>query len=147
MQLFEISETTGLLLVKAAKLHRSIVSDRLARVGLHVGQDLLLLELSRVDGVSQRELADRLGVEQATVGVALRRLESGGFVQRRAAVDDARVRAVFLTERGRDALPAIYAAWREAETALFGRLSAQQAEQLRKLLTAMLAASTPAPEA
>jgi DNA-binding MarR family transcriptional regulator len=147
VQSSEIPQMTGLLLVRAAKLHRFVVADRLARVGLHVGQDLLLLELSRADGVSQRELADRLGVEQATVGVALRRLESGGFVQRRAAVDDARVRAVFLTERGRDALPAIDAAWREAETALVGRLSARQAEQLRKLLTAMLAALTPASEA
>lgn len=137
----------GLLLVATAKMHRSVVAEHLARVGLHVGQDLLLLQLARADGISQRELADRLGVEQATVGVALRRLESGGFVQRRPAQDDARVRATFLTQRGRDALPHIDAAWREAEAVLVGRLSPRQAQQLRELLTAVTDGRTPFPEA
>lgn len=138
-------QTTGLLLVRAAKLHRAAVSRHLARVGLHVGQDLLLLELEGSKGMPQRELADRLGVEQATVGVALRRLESAGFVQRRPASDDGRVRLVLLAPRGREVLPHVHAAWREAERVLANPLTASQLRELRALLGAVVRAQTSTP--
>lgn len=127
--------STGWLLVLAAKKHRTAVARVLAAsAGLHVGQDLLLRELATADGMSQRELADRLGVEQATVGVALRRLEAGGFVTRRSAAEDGRVRLVFLTPTGRDALPHIDRAWREAESVLSEPLSPRELGALRELL-------------
>ncbi len=124
-----------MLLVGAAKQHRAAVARRLSPLGLHIGQDLLLLELEARGGVSQRELAARLGVEQPTVGVALRRLEAAGFVQRRPAPHDGRVRLVFLTPQGRVALPHVHRAWQDAEQVVTGRLSVPQARQLRTLLT------------
>lgn len=129
-----VPRTTGLLLVLAAKRHRSAVARVLASAGLHVGQDLLLRELKAADGMSQRELADRLGVEQATAGVALRRLEAGGFVSRRPAAGDGRVRLVFLTPSGHEALPHIDRAWREAESVLTDRLSSSELRELHELL-------------
>jgi DNA-binding MarR family transcriptional regulator len=84
--------------------------------------------------MSQRELANRLGVEQATVAVALRRLEAAGFVSRRPAPEDARVRLTLLTEDGREALSHIDRAWREAEKVLTDALSPQELQALRTLL-------------
>lgn len=130
----QAAATTGLLLVTAAKRHRTAVARVLASVGLHVGQDLLLRELAGEDGLSQRELADRLRVEQATVGMALRRLEAGGFVARRPAPEDGRVRLVCLTPAGREALPHIDRAWREAEVVLAEPLSPRQLRELHELL-------------
>jgi DNA-binding MarR family transcriptional regulator len=132
-----VNETTGVLLVRAAKSHRAVVARHLSALGLHVGQDLLLVELEHADGMSQRQLADRLGVEQPTVGIALRRLEAAGFVQRRQAPEDARVRLVALSDRGRATLPSIHAAWRDAERVLTERLNRGQLHDLRKLLTAI----------
>lgn len=131
--------STGMLLVRAAKLHRVAVARHLAGIGLHIGQDLLLLALQHADGLSQRELADRLEVEQATVGVALRRMEGAGFVRRRPAPDDARVRQVVLTEQGRAALPRIHDAWRHAEAALTRDLSSTQVLDLHRILAAATA--------
>lgn len=118
----------------AAKKHRSAVARVLASAGLHVGQDFLLRELAAADGLSQCELAGRLGIEQATVGVALRRLEAGGFLTRRPAPEDGRVRLVFLASAGRDALPHIDRSWREAESVLTEPLSPAELGELRKLL-------------
>ena len=130
----QATTSIGLPLVRAAKKHRTAVARGLASVGLHVGQDLLLRELATADGMSQRELADRLEVEQATVGMALRRLEAGGFVVRRPAPEDGRVRLVFLTSAGRASLDHIDRAWRDAESALTQALSPSQLTILRKLL-------------
>lgn len=133
-----VSQTTGLLLVRAAKLHRGVVGHRLAEAGLHVGQDLLLLELEGSEGLSQRELADRLNIEQATVGVALRRLEFAGFVRRRPASDDARVRNALLTGKGEAALVDIQDAWADAEQIFTAVLSAPRVTDLRQALTSVL---------
>lgn len=131
----QTSQGAGLLLVLAAKRHRAAVGRVLASAGLYVGQDLLLRELKAVtDGMSQRELADRLGVEQATVGVALRRLEAGGFITRRSAPEDARVRLVLLTPSGRAALPLVDRAWGEAESVLTEHLTPVEARELHRLL-------------
>lgn len=130
----QVPAPTGPLLVAAAKMHRTAVARVLASASLHVGQDLLLRELAAEDGMSQRELADRLGVEQATVGVALRRLEAGGFVARRPAPEDGRVRLVYVTPAGREALPLIERAWREAEAVLAEPLSPAQLRELHDLL-------------
>jgi DNA-binding MarR family transcriptional regulator len=134
-----VEQLTGLLLVRAAKLHRGVVARQLSEIGLHVGQDLLLLALEHSDGLSQRELADRLDVEQATVAVALRRLETAGFIRRSPAPDDRRVRRVVLTEQGMAALAHVRQAWTLAEAALTRHLNATQAAHLHQLLNAVTA--------
>ncbi len=134
-------QMTGMVLVRAAKLHRMAVARHLTAIGLHIGQDLLLLALENSDGLSQRELADRLEVEQATVAVALRRMESAGFVQRRPAPHDGRIRQVVLTEQGQAALPHVHDAWRDAEAVLARNLTSTQMVRLHRILA--VATATP----
>ena len=55
----------------------------LAEVELHVGQEMVLIELWREDGLRGGELAERLGVVSPTVTKMLRRLERCGLVSRR----------------------------------------------------------------
>ncbi len=132
-----LADSTGLLVVRAAKLHRGVVARHLTEVGLHVGQELLLLELAGSDGLSQRELSERLGVEQATVAVALRRLEAAGFVERHTSPNDGRVRNAVLTGKGEGVLADIHAAWDAAEQALTGPLTERQIVELRRSLAAL----------
>ncbi|MDQ3794653.1 MAG: MarR family transcriptional regulator [Actinomycetota bacterium] len=55
----------------------------MAEVELHVGQEMVLIELWREDGLRGGELAERLGVVSPTVTKMLRRLERCGLVSRR----------------------------------------------------------------
>jgi hypothetical protein len=47
-----IGETTGYLLARVCKAHRGSVGDALAEVGLHVGQEMVLLHLWQRDGLT-----------------------------------------------------------------------------------------------
>ncbi len=49
------------------------------------------------DSVNQTELAERIGVEQPTLGRILRDLEAEGLIERAAGQDDRRVRVIRLT--------------------------------------------------
>jgi DNA-binding MarR family transcriptional regulator len=54
------------------------------------------------DGLSQRELSDRVGRQGATTVTALKRLEQSGFVETRKSDHDQRKNKVYLTAAGRD---------------------------------------------
>jgi DNA-binding MarR family transcriptional regulator len=77
-----IGETTGYLLARVCKVYRSSVGDALAEVGLHVGQEMVLLHLWQRDGLTPSELARTLGVEPPTVTNMLSRMEKGGLLKR-----------------------------------------------------------------
>src|SRR3712207_9018120 len=96
-----IRESTGYALAKVCRAHRGDVGELLAEVGLHVGQEMVLIELWEQDGLRGGELADRLGVEPPTITKMLRRLEGCGLVDRRQDSEDARSFLVYLTREGR----------------------------------------------
>jgi DNA-binding MarR family transcriptional regulator len=130
----EIRKTTGHLLARVSKAHRSRVGQELAELGLHPGQEMVLAELWREDGLRVCELAGRLGVEPPTATRMLQRLERCGFVERRRDPEDARSFRVFLTARGRCLEERVFRCWEQVEQEAFAGISRQEVETLRDLL-------------
>jgi DNA-binding MarR family transcriptional regulator len=124
----------GHRLVQAAKMHRGWVSSQLEGLGLYVGQELLLAQLCREDGIRQTSLARVLGIELPTTNKMLRRLETSGFVERRSDPDDARASLAYLTPQGRRMCEGISEIWQAAERRLRQALSSDDAAQLERLL-------------
>jgi DNA-binding MarR family transcriptional regulator len=129
-----IEETTGYLLAKVCRAHRANVGALLSGVGLHVGQEMVLLELWKEDGLKGGELADRLGVEPPTVTRMIRRMESCGFVERRSDPADARSFRVHLTDKGRALEEPVARLWREVEEKTLRGISPEETLVLRRLL-------------
>ena len=90
----------------------------LAEHGVRVGQEFVLRELWREDGLAPGQLAKRIGVETPTVTRAVQRMEAAGLARREPDAEDARLVRVRLTERGRgleDVVPEIMRrVWEEA---------------------------------
>lgn len=80
---------------RAERLGRAWLEPRLAEHGISYAEFRLVgLLLGEPEGITQRELAERLGVRAATVSVALAQLEGRGVVERVADPDDARAKRV-----------------------------------------------------
>ena len=129
-----IEKTTGYLLAKVCRAHRANVGVLLARVGLHVGQEMVLLELWKKDGLKGSELADRLGVEPPTITRMLRRMERCGFVERRPDPADARSFRVYLTNEGRALEGPVARIWEEAEEKTLRGMNPDETLVLHRLL-------------
>lgn len=134
-----VKGTVGFALAKTCKGHRANVGGLLAEVGLHVGQDMVLIELWQDDGLRGGALAWRLGVEPPTVTKMLRRLEGSGLVERRPDPADARSFRVYLTEKGRDLEEPVARLWERAQDRTLAGLDAEERETLRRLLDKMRA--------
>jgi MarR family transcriptional regulator, organic hydroperoxide resistance regulator len=129
-----IRENISFVLAKVCKAHRAYVGALLAEYGLHVGQEMVLLELWQEEGLRGGDLALRLGVEPPTVTKMLRRLEGCGLVERSQDPADARSFRVHLTEKGRALEEPVARCWAQAEETEFAGMSAGERRAFREML-------------
>jgi DNA-binding MarR family transcriptional regulator len=84
-----------------ARLMAQALRQRIAPLGVVPGQFAQLLALYEQDGLSQRELCERVRIEQPTMANTLQRMERDGLVRRLPDPSDGRRAAVMLTEHAR----------------------------------------------
>jgi DNA-binding MarR family transcriptional regulator len=85
-----------------ARLLAQALHERIAPLGVVPGQFAQLLTLYAEDGLTQRELCDRVGIEQPTMANTLQRMERDGLIRREPDPADGRRARVLLTDRARD---------------------------------------------
>lgn len=69
---------------------------------LHPGQLPLLILLWKKEGLSQRELACKMGIKPSTLNVMIRRLEKNGFIRKEHDPKDQRKSLIYFTEEGKE---------------------------------------------
>lgn len=127
----------GYAIARATRAHRAVLQRRMAQLGLHLGQELLIVDIGHNPDTTQAELVQRIGLEQPTIAKALTRMERTGFIQRTADPGDRRVTRLRLTERGESVVDAVTAAWAETDAQTTAGLTDEEAKQLIRLLTAV----------
>ncbi|MBX9465810.1 MAG: MarR family transcriptional regulator [Aquamicrobium sp.] len=118
----------------AARLSRTALAARLLSHGFYAGQDQIMIALDREDGQTPGQLAIKLGVRPPTVTKTINRLQTQGYVEKRASETDARQANVFLTDEGRGAIRAIEKAVRKTEKQALKGLDKKEQKALVKLL-------------
>ncbi|MEA2523741.1 MAG: MarR family transcriptional regulator, organic hydroperoxide resistance regulator [Thermomicrobiales bacterium] len=132
-----IEETTGYALARAGHIHRWRIEAALRHLGLHVGQEMVLLHLWGAEGPTQAELAERLGVEPPTLTKMLGRMEQAGLIVRRRDESDARCARVYLTSAGRALEEPVHLAWCQVESRAFAAMTPEERADLRRILAAV----------
>ena len=91
--------------------HRARAAQLLVPLGLHVGQEALLLELDRNGPRIQAQLSEALGCEPPSVTLMTRKLEASGHIRRAPAPNDKRATIVTLTDSGKALADQITELW------------------------------------
>lgn len=99
----------GLMLFGTARAWRKKLDQRLRPLGLSQGKWRTLIHLSQGGNkLTQKEIADRMGVEGATVAGLLNRLQDDGWIERRGSEDDRRCNIIHLQRRSKAVLDKIF---------------------------------------
>lgn len=86
-------------LIFVARRWRNLMNEELRKVGQSQARWGTLYWINVFgDTVNQTELADRIGVEQPTLGRVLRDLEAEGLIERLPGKDDRRAKVIRLTQ-------------------------------------------------
>ncbi|WP_345900880.1 MarR family transcriptional regulator [Martelella sp. UBA3392] len=137
---FSKDDSAGYLANHMARLFERGLAARIRPLGLTTGTFPALLELWENDGLTQKQLVERLDIEQATMANTLSRMERDGLIRREKDPGDGRVQRIRLTERARALRdPAIAAATAENEDALFA-LSDEESAEFISLMQKIIAA-------
>lgn len=95
------TSSAGYLANHVARLFARELAEAVRPLGLAPAQFMVLLELWREEGLTQKDLVGRLDVEQATMAATLARMERDGLIERRPDQADARARRIQLTAQAR----------------------------------------------
>ncbi|KPC61559.1 transcriptional regulator [Streptomyces chattanoogensis] len=119
---------------RVARLHRMIAGQLLRRVGLHLGQELVMMHLWELGPQRQTDLVRLIDSDAATMTRSIKRLENAGFVRRRPCPDDKRAVIIEPTAASQALRQEVERIWAELEGASTGDLTPdQQAETLNTL--------------
>lgn len=110
-------ESLGYQVNHVARLLAQALAAGIAPYGVVPGQFAQLLALFGQDGLTQRELCDRVRVEQATMANTLKRMQRDGLVRCVPDPDDGRRIRVFLTAHARNVENDLVAAARAVNAA------------------------------
>jgi Transcriptional regulators len=95
--------------------YKSRITKRMRPLGLYPGQDMILLELLKKDGISQNKLVVELCVDHSTIAKSVNRMLKTDLVKTKKSTKDKRVTLVSLTEHGREIASHVQDVWLEAE--------------------------------
>jgi len=123
---------------RATRLARERTDRALSGHGVRVGQQFVLEELWREDGLTPGELARRVGVETPTVVRGVGRMEAAGLLKRRDDPADGRLVRVWLTGRGRELAETVPRAEDEVIEGALSGFSEGERRQLTRLLSRLL---------
>lgn len=119
----EGSNLLGLTLYEISREWRTLLDQRLRPLGLSNSRWLALKTVEFLGGsVSQKEIADTMGVEGPTLVRALDQLEKDGWVRRRVSEQDRRVKLVSLLPKADRLLEQITRVCYEVERDIFDGL-------------------------
>ncbi|WP_113486580.1 MarR family transcriptional regulator [Rhizobium cremeum] len=116
---FDRSDSATYLTAQLARGFARALQSRATKLGFSAGQFPILLELWNEEGLTQRQLLDRVDVEQATMANTLARMERDGLIERRPHPQDRRAQLIFLTDKARGLRKEALDAASEADEALF----------------------------
>ena len=100
---FDQRDTIGFQAAQLARLVANRVRDALAPLGVQPAQAAALIEIGAAEGLTQKELVERLEVEQPGVARTLNGLEADGWITRQARAG--RAQGLFLTHKARAIVP------------------------------------------
>lgn len=128
------------LLHRVGQCAEDLFQLEMSGIDLTPRQYIVLLTVSKAEGLSQTDLVEKTGIDRSTMADLIRRMLKKGLLQRRRSHEDRRAYSVSLTEEGSRALSAAEPVASRADDRLLVALPAPMAEEFVSSLTTIIRA-------
>jgi DNA-binding MarR family transcriptional regulator len=126
--------SVGFLISQLGLASSKSFAQELRPLGIHPGEFALMRYVGSSEGHSQQALAERLAIPPSRMVAKVDALEEAGLIERRPDPTDRRVRALYLTPKGRRLLKRAGEIAVEFESRLCADLDARERDELIDLL-------------
>jgi DNA-binding MarR family transcriptional regulator len=111
---------------RLARLHRMLAGQLLRRIGLHPGQELVMMHLWELGPQRQIDLVRLMDSDAATMTRTVQRLEQAGFVRRRPSPTDKRASLIEPTAASHALRREVEQSWSQLEDLVAAGLTADE---------------------
>jgi len=136
-------KSMGEVINHLSRLMTHTLGTEIAAHGVTPGQFPVLMCLWKQDGLTQRELYQRVHIEQATMSNTLGRMERDGLIRRKPDPEDRRASRVLLTAKGRKLEAKIADATNAVDATAQGKLKKKDTKAMMSLMAEMIENLTP----
>jgi DNA-binding MarR family transcriptional regulator len=136
-KLLEIDDSKIPLGLLVSMIHRTrmmYLNDKMKNLDITAGQFPFIVVLSHEEGITQDELAAHFHIDKGTVARALRKLEDKKYLFRKVDALNRRRYLIYLTEKGRKAVPKIISIDKEWEDSTCFKFSEEEYQNLFDIL-------------
>jgi len=130
----DLDRKLGTLISDIARFRRIIFDQHAADYGLTHVQVMLLNQLHKEDGLTQKDLSERMDIGTVTISGLVDRLEAKGYVERRPDPKDRRAKRVWLTDRVGELWKKIAESMHQMNEATFAGVGEEEIDQLVQTL-------------
>ena len=103
MTKYDFESSVGFIVNTTAKAFQKALDAELRKnVGVSISQWRVISTLVRQPGITQKEIADRVGIEGSTLVPIIDKMEKDGFVKRKLDDKDRRINRIYLTAKADD---------------------------------------------
>ncbi|MFC3883858.1 MarR family winged helix-turn-helix transcriptional regulator [Bacillus songklensis] len=115
------------------------IKNKLAPNNLAPEQNLIMMVLWEQDGLTQNEIAKKLGKDKTNIARMVYNLEQKGFIQRVSGEEDRRLSRVYLTDEGKKLGDLIIPITEEFNELVCKGISNEELIEVRRILAKMRA--------
>lgn len=117
--------------------HRQLMSRKMVDHGIPTAQIFCLKEIAHNDGITQRDLAEKLSVSRPTLTVMLQKMERTGLIERTSDADDQRFTRLHVSQRGAQLHESMHVALGQMVEEMAGTMTDEDKIELTRLLNLM----------
>ena len=134
---FDQRQTLGFQAAQLARLLSLRLRERLVPLGVQPAQAAALIEIGQDEGLTQKQLVERLEVEQPGVARTLNGLEADGWITRESM--GGRAQGLYLTDKARAVVPGAAEVCAEIDRGALNELSRTERAHLLDALGELIA--------
>lgn len=118
-------------------LNGTILRNGLYKIGLYIGQPVILDVISKNPGLTQKMLSDLGGIKPSTINVMLARMAKNDLVEIKKDDKNYKISRVYITEKGKKMCMQALDYKKKIQEKQFENFSAEEIEIFKSLLNRM----------
>ena len=139
MRKLDLSESIGALIALAAKSQERLAEIEMKKqLGLTPAQWKVILVLNMADGLSQKEIAEKINIDASTLVPVIDKMEQGGLVERKADSKDRRNNRIFLTKKSESTVDSIIMIILQLRKIIYNGVSETEISATRNILKTLI---------
>jgi len=139
MRKLDLNDSIGMLIFLASKSQERLAELEMKKqLGLTPAHWKVILALNILDGLTQKDLADRIYVDGSTLVPVIDKMEQNGLVERRADAKDRRINRIFLTKKSESTVDSIILIVLQLRKMMYKGISEGEINSAKKILATMI---------